>query len=180
MENVNTLYPNIQRLAAQMRAQAGYKHCENCGASEAPPYVFAYGKKLSEDRSSVSTGSGTTTTTTTTYGSLDAKAVHLCDQCVASHRKEMVNRLWLVIAILGTLSLVLIVAAFLLPGDQILVTILATLMPFAVLFYGVKLHTTKNNADLPGLDLALKISKPRLQAEGYDSFWKDPDNPGSL
>jgi hypothetical protein len=92
----------------------------------------------------------------------------------------MVSRLWLTIGILGAISISLIVAAFVLPGDQILLTILATLTPFAVLFYGVKLNRTKTNADLPGLDLALKLSKPSLQAEGYDSFWKDPYSPDSL
>jgi len=178
MSNDNTLYPNIQRIAAQVKSTAGEKPCQNCGAETAKPFVFAYGKKLKEERSS--TTHGNTTTTTTYYDSLNARAVHLCADCVDNHRRGIVTRLWVTLILLALVSIALIVAVIVMPGDQIIMTIFATLTPFSLFVFGVKLHKTQSEPDLAGLDKALKMSKKALEQEGYDSFWRDPKSPGSI
>jgi len=149
-------------------------------AHTAKPFVFAYGKKLSEEHSSATHGNTTTTTTTTHYGDLSALAVHLCTDCVDNHRRKMATRLWITIILLALVSIALIVAVIVMPGDQVGMTIFATLMPFSLLVFGVKLHKTLSEPDLAGLDKALKMNKKALEQEGYDSFWRDPENPGSI
>lgn len=180
MSTENTLYPNLRQIAANVRAAAGTAPCQVCGAEAARPYVFAYGKKLHEERSSSTQGSTTTTTTTTYYGSLSARAVHLCASCVGKHRSAMATRLGLTIALLAVLSVALIVAVVAMPGDQVVLTIFATILPLAALFFGAKLHQTLKKEDLAGLDKAVRLHRKGLEQEGYDSFWRDPENPGSL
>lgn len=176
----NTLYPAIRRLAAAALEAAGSGPCQVCGRDQAQGYAFAYGKKLDETSSSSTSGSTTTTVTTTTYGDLHAHAVHLCAASVAAHRRAMAIRLWITIAILAIVSISLIAATILMPGDQIGLTILATVSPFAVLVYVVKLHKTLTQPELAGQDKALRLDKKALQKAGYDSFWRDPSDPGSV
>jgi len=92
----------------------------------------------------------------------------------------MATRLWITIILLALVSIALIVAVIVMPGDQVGMTIFATLMPFSLLVFGVKLHKTLSEPDLAGLDKALKMNKKALEQEGYDSFWRDPENPGSI
>jgi hypothetical protein len=180
MPEGNTLYPNIQQIAARVQSAAGKGPCQSCGAKVTKLYVFAYGKKLREERSGSTQGNTTTTTTTTYYGSLNARAVHLCADCVDSHRRAMATRLWAKIIPLALVSLTLIVAAIAMPGDHILLTIFATISPIITLFFGVKLHQVLTTPDLAGLDKALRLHKKALEQEGYDSFWRDPGNPDSI
>lgn len=180
MSNMNTLYPNIQQIAAHVRSTARNSPCENCGSDNTKPYVFAYGKKLKEEKSSATQGNTTTTTTTTYYGSLNARAVHLCAKCVDSHRRAIATRLWVTIILLALLSITLIIAVIAIPGDQAALTIFATLTSFSILVFGVLLHNILSKPDLAGLDKALKMSRKELEQEGYDSFWRDPEDPGSI
>ncbi len=180
MTDRNTLYPNLKQIAASVREAAGKARCRTCGAEAAKPYVFAYGKKLRQERSSVTHGNTTTTTTTTYYGSLSATAVHLCANCVGDHRRAMATRLWVTIILLALVSLALIVAVIVTPGDQVIPVGLAAILLMTALFIGVRLHIILTEPDQAGLDKALKLHKKQLQKEGYDSFWRDPDRPGRI
>jgi len=176
----NTLYPNIRQIAANVRNVASTAPCEICGDEAAKPYVFAYGKRLRQESSSSYYGGGTKTITTTYYGSLNARAVHLCANCVDRHRRDMAGRVRAMIILFVLVSLALITTVVVMPGDQVVLTIFAVLSPFVALFFGVRLDQIQKKPEWAGLDKAMKLHLRELQKEGYDSFWRDPEDPGSI
>jgi hypothetical protein len=150
MTNENTLYPNIMKASAEALAAAGHAPCAVCGAEDTKPYMFAYGKKVGEERGTSTNGSTTTTVTTTYYDSLAAQAVHLCANCVDIHRRTMLRSLWVTIAGLALASLGFIVAAIAMPGTQAILTILATISPLLLLFFFIRVHLVLTQPDRAG------------------------------
>ena len=180
MPNENTLYPALQQIAATALDAAGNAPCAVCNDENTNPYVFAYGKKVSEESKVTTQGNTTTTVTTTRYNALHARVVHLCTGCVDAHRRTMAVPLWITVIALALISLALIITVITMPGDQAALAILATLSPFVTLFFSIKLFLTLTEPDRAGRDKALRLYIKALKSEGYDSFWKDTKNPDSL
>ncbi|MDP1890972.1 MAG: hypothetical protein Q8K55_08765 [Gemmatimonadaceae bacterium] len=141
--------------------------CEDCKLVEGRPYLFQFGKKLSEARS----GPIAQTTVSTEYAIGGRQEVSLCDKCVLQFRMLRIGKSLLVILACALLVLMggprLKFTGVESPTLPQLVGIVVALMSFLYLVVG-GLARSKQGM---GEDLAISLNKEALEKEGYDKFW---------
>jgi len=135
--------------------------CAVCGAKDAKPYTFFYGKPTG-----VSGGGAMTTTTYIVAGS---RRVFVCNRCVL---KEWLRKAGKVL-LLGTVTVSVNAAANYAQGSKVVGTILALVAVsaggFAVL---ALLHLVLSGRRNTGIDIAIRLQKEDLHRAGYGTVWR--------
>jgi len=169
----NTFLPAIREAVARARALATSGPCEACGAQEATPYAFAYGRVSKKE--TLSTGS--TMTTTTYYNPIDARVVRLCHRCVERQKQKMLGSIRNQTIVVGIMLIVGLPAiAFYGTQELYVVPVMALIGLVLTLLLSQKVRRREIEKDIrvAGQAKALDLSREELRRQGFDVFWSEP------
>ena len=163
----------VKDAVAQARSAAPTSGaCEVCGAPEASLYAFGYARVIGEKTDGSQSGSGVTTTTY--YDSPGARIVWLCKHCILPTQKRLAAKyLKIAVAIIvGALSLsaVLVVIR---GWDYALYPAVTGLLLLLIPYAGRQ--RVYRDIRVAGQQTAQEMHEPQLRLQGYDAFWRDPN-----
>ncbi len=146
--------------------------CEECHDHDGKAYIFHFARESGQSRS-LSYGGGETVTTS--YADISAKAVTLCDACVARYREAKRKEwTWRLIAGLPFLAAGIIAVLLTSGSTQTMVGVPTILVGIWVLV-SLIMRSEFNNPEKAGRHLALSLHQDELKAQGFNAFWPDLD-----
>ncbi len=169
----NTFLPAIREAVARARALATSGPCEACGASEATPFAFAYGRIVKKE----TTHEGSSTVYTTIYNPIDAHVVQLCRRCVERQKQKMLGSIRNQTIVVGIMLIVGLPAiAFYGTQELYVVPVMALigLVLTIILSQRGRIREIKSDNRVAGQAKALDFSREELRRQGFDVFWAEP------
>lgn len=159
------------RAADQARQNATPAACEGCKNGTGQVYVFHFARKTGQTTS----GAGDTQIITTSYADISARAVSLCDACVAQYQQAK-RKEWGLKMLAGVIPVIIgIIGVVLTSGStQTIIgvpTLMAGMWALGCLFMLYEFSTLQKT----GPKLALSLHQNALEREGFDTFWSNLD-----